>query len=301
MVAASTENKHSDRQGSIYRGRFAPSPTGELHFGSLLAAVGSFLQARSRGGQWLLRIEDIDTPREVPGAAASQIATLEAFGMRPDQPVAFQSRSALFHSQALAQLRALGLAFDCGCSRSMLPGTGIYPGTCRAGLPAGRPARSVRFRVPDAPLAVHDRVFGNFSECLPTICGDFVIRRADGLFAYQLAVVVDDLRAGITEVVRGQDLLESTGRQQALYAALGSKSPDWLHLPLVVDRHGRKLSKSGHADPVARLSRTRALGRVLQALGHQPPPGLRSLEALWSWAIRNWQVERIPREPFELS
>lgn len=301
MVAGPRQNKQSGRDNGCYRGRFAPSPTGPLHFGSLVAAVGSFLQARANRGRWLVRIEDIDPPREVPGAAASQLATLARFGMVSDEPVIYQSRSGELHSRAIECLRADGLAFDCGCSRSDLPASGIYPGTCRNGIAKGKTARSVRFRVPGSPVAVVDQVFGNSCHLLPATSGDFVIRRADGLVAYQLAVVVDDIESGITEVVRGSDLLDSTPRQQALFQALGRPVPKWLHLPLAVDRTGKKLSKSASADPVENSSPAKALALALEALGHLPPPGARSLETLWRWAMVHWEPGRIPRDPFELN
>jgi len=285
---------------AMYRGRFAPSPTGPLHFGSMLAAVGSYLQARARGGEWQVRIEDIDPPREVPGAARDQIETLTRFGMRPDRPPYFQSKSAALHRAALEKLRAAGRAFDCGCTRRDLPASGRYPGTCRDGLPSGRRPRSIRLRVPESPVRYVDRVFGERQEALDAFPGDFVIRRADGLIAYQLAVVVDDHAAGITEVVRGHDLLDSTGRQVALFEALDHPLPSWMHLPLAVDRHGRKLSKSEGADPVRARSEARALKSILAALGHPPPTGARSLDALWRWAIGHWDPARIPREPVEV-
>lgn len=284
-----------------YIGRFAPSPTGPLHFGSLVAAVASHAAARAAGGVWQVRIEDIDPPREVPGAATAQLETLERFGMRPDGPVVLQSRSARRHAAALQRLKSCGRAFDCACSRAELPPSGVYPGTCRDGLPAGREARSVRLRIDPGTIEFSDRVFGAQSFDLARDCGDFVIRRADGLFAYQLAVVVDDAAGGITEVVRGADLLDSTPRQIALYRALGLAEPAWLHVPLVVDAAGRKLSKSAGDDPVDRLRPAAALRLVLEALGHAPPPGRRSLEALWTWVIAAWDPRRIPRQPFELA
>jgi glutamyl-Q tRNA(Asp) synthetase len=298
MDAGDDQNK---RGASGYRGRFAPSPTGPLHFGSLVAALGSYLRAKSVGGRWLLRIEDIDPPREVAGAAAGQIATLERFGLRPDEPVVYQSTSRALHHEALRRLRQAGLAFDCACSRRDLPASGVYPGTCRNGVQAGRPARSVRFRVPEAPLLVTDARFGRTTYRLGEECGDFVIQRADGLIAYQLAVVVDDIAAGITEVVRGRDLLESSARQQALYAALGRPAPAWLHLPLIVDRHGNKLSKSTRADPVDQASTARTLALALTALGHAPPPGVRTAGALLRWGRANFELARVPTEPFELA
>jgi glutamyl-Q tRNA(Asp) synthetase len=266
----------------------------------MLAAVGSYLQARSQGGQWLVRIEDIDPPREVPGAARHQIETLRRFGMLPDLPPMYQSQSAARHQEALKRLLKSGAAFQCGCTRSDLPPSGVYPGTCRNGIPPGRSARSVRLRIDDRPEAFVDRIFGARSVDLALDCGDFVIQRADGLIAYQLAVVVDDLDAGITEVVRGADLLDSSARQQALYRALGAAPPRWVHLPLAVDRSGNKLSKSGGSDPVSNRSPAVTLRLLLTALGHAPPDGARSLSTLWKWALANWSLDRVPREPFEV-
>ncbi|NCO18476.1 MAG: tRNA glutamyl-Q(34) synthetase GluQRS, partial [Gammaproteobacteria bacterium] len=193
-----------------------------------------------------------------------------------------------------------GHAFPCGCTRRDLPTSGIYPGTCRNGLPPGRSARSIRFRIGDQPERFVDRIHGARSVDLTQECGDFVICRGDGLIAYQLAVVVDDLAAGITEVVRGADLLDSSARQQALYRALGAEPPQWVHLPLVVDRSGAKLSKSGGSDPVSTRSPATTLRLLLTALGHPPPSAARSLDALWAWAIANWDLARVPREPFEV-
>lgn len=281
-----------------YIGRFAPSPTGSLHFGSLVAAVGSWLQARANHGTWLVRIEDIDPPRAVPGAARQQLETLRRFGMTADGEVLYQSRFEARHRQALTTLLDGGLAYYCGCSRRELPPSGIYPGTCRNGLPPGKEPRGVRLRSDGCGEVVfHDRVQGQIREYPGSRAGDFIIRRADGLIAYQLAVVVDDAAAGITEVVRGADLLDSTARQIHVYRSLDLPPPDWMHLPLIVDAEGRKLSKSDHDDPVDRDSPAQALRLALRALGHEPPSGSRSLEAIWQWAIANWTTERIPQGP----
>lgn len=282
------------------RGRFAPSPTGPLHFGSMLTALGSFLQARSRGGEWLVRIEDLDRPREVPGAARRQIETLARFGLIPDRPPLYQSQLGAGHAAALRRLLEHNRAFVCGCSRRDLPDSGVYPGTCRNGLAPGKIPRSIRFRVDPGPEHFVDRVFGPQTVDLAESCGDFVIRRADGLIAYQLAVVVDDCAAGITEVVRGADLLDSSARQQALYRALGAPPPCWMHLPLAVDRFGVKLSKSSQADPIDKRSPAVTLRLLLTALGHPPPPGRRSLDGLLQWALSHWEPERVPRTPFEV-
>lgn len=287
-----------DEPSSSYVGRFAPSPTGALHFGSLVAAVGSYLRARSRGGLWLLRIEDLDPPREVPGAAGEQIATLAAFGMQPDAPVLYQSRSARLHQSALEQLLACDAAFWCGCSRRDIPPDGIYPGTCRHGLPPGREPRGVRIRTDDADIECFvDAVQGEYCDHPGRIGGDFIIRRGDGLIAYQLAVVVDDADAGITEVVRGADLIDSTPRQLLVYRRLGLAPPEWMHLPVVTDDSGRKLSKSDGDDPVVARPRSEALRLALRALGHEPPGGARLLGTQMDWALANFDIERIPRGP----
>lgn len=292
MTAA--ETRPLDRR---YVGRFAPSPTGDLHFGSLVAATGSFLQARASGGIWLVRIEDLDPPREVSGAAERQLATLARFGLVSDLPVERQSTFRARHERVIAGLLEAGRAFHCGCSRSDLPDTGIYPGTCRAGLGEGRRRRSIRFAVDSDPVHFRDGIQGPISQTPASQCGDFVVRRADGLIAYQLAVVVDDAAAGVTEVVRGSDLIESTGRQILLQHALNLPRPAYIHLPLVVDRSGRKLSKSDNDDPVHRYPPDIALRLALAALGHEPPAGICALDALWAWGLDNWKLERVPRGP----
>ncbi|MDZ7789805.1 MAG: tRNA glutamyl-Q(34) synthetase GluQRS [Xanthomonadales bacterium] len=288
----------SHAASSAYTGRFAPSPTGALHFGSLVAAVGSFLRARSLGGRWLIRIEDIDPPREVPGAADEQIATLAAFGLLPDAPVSYQSASAKLHERALEQLLASGAAYWCGCSRRHLPPDGIYPGTCRNGIPPGREPRSIRMRTDDAEIECFvDAVQGEYSDHPGRIGGDFIIRRGDGLVAYQLAVVVDDAAAGVTEVVRGADLIDSTPRQLLVFRRLGLDAPGWMHLPVVTDQNGRKLSKSDNDDPVIARPHAEALRLALRALGHEPPKGARILETQLDWALANFEIGRIPLGP----
>lgn len=276
-------------------GRFAPSPTGDLHFGSLLAAVGSFLDARSRGGRWMVRIEDIDPPREVAGAAERQLSLLAHFGMIPDQPPTYQSHSLDRHEAAIARLLDLGKAYPCGCTRRDIGSDGIYPGTCRHAIPPGRRPRSVRFAVGGDSVIFQDRVLGRQIQKPAQQSGDFIIRRSDGLVAYQLAVVVDDAAAGVTDVVRGADLLDSTGRQIMLQRALGLPTPRYLHLPLVVDVSGRKLSKSRSADPVAARPAPAALALALSALGHHPPKRCTRLDSLWDWAFEHWNPQRIPQ------
>ncbi|TVS12375.1 MAG: tRNA glutamyl-Q(34) synthetase GluQRS [Wenzhouxiangella sp.] len=283
-----------------YRGRFAPSPTGELHFGSLVAATGSFLQARASGGQWLIRIEDLDPPREVPGAADRQLETLAEFGLMSDLPVQRQSLFRARHDQALERLLQAGQAFPCACTRKDLPPDGIYPGTCRSGIAAGKTARSIRFRVTSERIRFSDALLGPQEQTPALQCGDFVIRRADGLVAYQLAVVVDDAAAGITQVVRGADLLDSTARQIMLAQALSLAAPEYLHLPLVVDQAGRKLSKSERDDPVRRYPPAAALRLALRALGHEPPPGIGSVEGQLAWATMSWNLAAVPHGPVSI-
>ena len=280
--------------GQAYVGRFAPSPTGDLHFGSLVAAVGSFLQARSHDGQWLVRIEDIDPPREVPDSAEGILAELARFGMHSDLPVLYQSTRGADHQRALELLLERELAFPCGCSRTDLPRGRPYPGTCRAGLPAGRVPRSVRVRIANDPVTIQDQLAGSFREDLAATCGDFVIRRADGLIAYQLAVVVDDAWQGVTEVVRGADLLDSTPRQVYLQGLLGLPTPAYLHLPVVTGADGAKLSKRLRSDPLAGRSAPACLRQALHFLG-QPAPPASNLEELWEWAIEHWNPHTIPR------
>ncbi len=282
---------------SSYIGRFAPSPTGDLHFGSLVAALGSYLQARANNGQWLIRIENIDPPREVAGAAQRQLETLSAHGLIADQPTLWQADSQPDHSAALDRLIQTGKAFQCACTRSDLPPDGVYPGTCRNGLPASKDARSVRLLAGPETIFFQDGLQGHCRQTPARQTGDFVIRRADGLMAYQLAVVVDDAMAGVTEVVRGADLIDSTGRQIMVYQALGLPVPDYLHLPLIVDADGRKLSKSDGDDPVHHQSPAANIRQALETLGHSPPAGQNTVNELLAWAIQHWSTSNIPRGP----
>jgi glutamyl-Q tRNA(Asp) synthetase len=243
-----------------YVGRFAPSPTGPLHFGSLVAAVASYVDARAAGGRWLVRIEDVDEPRTVPGAADSILRCLEAYGLDWDGPVVYQSRRKELYREAL---RGLGLhVFPCGCSRV----SGIYPGTCREGLLPGREPRCWRLRVDERVVEFQDRILGRQRDALAETTGDFVLLRADGFFAYQLAVVVDDQEQGVTDVVRGEDLLESTGRQILLQRLLGYRTPRYAHIPVVRDASGDKLSKQTKAPPVDPNGNDATLRAVLQFL-----------------------------------
>lgn len=290
-------------QASRYRGRFAPSPTGPLHFGSLVAAVGSFLDARSRGGEWLVRIEDLDPPREMPGAAAEILETLEAFELFWDGPVLYQSRRNAIYEEALAQLRARQYLFPCTCSRREIADSGlqgtdgpIYPGTCRTGIRPGGRTPALRVKVLDRTLHFSDRLQGDIHENLAREVGDFVVKRADGLYAYQLAVVVDDAWQGITDVVRGSDLLFSTARQIYLQELLGYPTPGYMHLPVAVNACGEKLSKQTLAEALDIGAKSQLACAALRFLG-QPVPDTAAdmtLSELWRSAATGWDPGCLP-------
>ena len=290
--------------GGCVVGRFAPSPSGPLHFGSMVAALGSSLSARAAGGRWLLRIEDVDTPRIVPGAAEGILRTLEQFGFEGDGPVVWQSRRTDAYRAAFEALRAAGRVFPCACTRKEIAdsalardGTRRYPGTCRDGLAPGREARAWRLRVEPGEVSFDDAVQGPIREDVAADVGDFVLLRADGLFAYQLAVVVDDAEAGVTEVVRGADLLDSTGRQILLQRLLGHPQPRYAHLPVASNAAGEKLSKQTLARAVEGADPARVLVDALDFLGQEPPAGLAEagLAAVWAWARQHWSMVRVPR------
>jgi glutamyl-Q tRNA(Asp) synthetase len=277
--------------------RFAPSPTGPLHLGSLLAAVGSYLDARSAGGRWLVRIEDLDTPRVIPGCADTMLRTLEAFGFEWDGEVLFQSHRRAAYAEALDRLSALGRAFHCSCSRKDLADqddeAGGYPGTCRAGPTKSGPT-SMRFRVSDRPIHFDDLFLGPQHFDLST-CGDVVVRRRDGLASYQLAVVVDDAFQSVTRVVRGADLLASTPWQIDLQDALGLPTPIYGHLPLLLEPDGTKLSKSRRAAPLDPSAAPALLTSTLTYLSQSPPPDLAhsSIKDVWKWALEHWNPQAL--------
>lgn len=269
----------------------------------MVAALGSCLSARSRQGRWLLRIEDVDVPRSVPGAAEGILRTLEAFGFAWDGDVIWQSRRTAAYREAFARLEAEGYLFGCACTRKEMAdstltrdGTRRYPGTCRAGLPAGREARAWRLRVPPGRIAFVDGIQGGIDEDVSAEVGDFVLLRADGLFAYQLAVVVDDAETGVTEVVRGADLLDSTARQIVLQRMLAYPTPAYAHLPVATNGAGEKLSKQTLARSVEGARPAQVLVDALDFLGQGPPPGLAAcgLDEVWQWALRNWSMTRVP-------
>ena len=275
-----------------YVGRFAPSPSGPLHDGSLVAAMASYLDARAHRGAWLLRIEDIDTPRVAAGADRRIMAQLRALGMRWDGEPVWQTRRHEAYQRAFERLRADGRVYGCVCARRELP-AGPYPGTCRPGaasaanaVPARR-VRSWRFRVEPGREAFVDRWQGPQSQDVAAEVGDFIVRRADGLWAYQLAVVVDDGWQGVTDVVRGADLLDSTARQRQLARALGLPCPRTLHVPLVLDTSGRKLSKQNHAPALDTDRPLECLQKAWRALGFEPVPA-GDTEEFWPAAIARW-------------
>ena len=279
-------------------GRFAPSPTGPLHPGSLVAALGSWLMARRAGGRWVVRIEDLDTPREVPGAARAQLRTLAACGMLPDGPVQYQSRHGARYAAALARLLDAGEAFECHCSRAELAARGGIHRRCVSG--ASRPDPAIRLRVPDdCRIGFEDAVRGHHVQDLAREVGDFVLRRADGLWAYQLAVVVDDAAQGVTQVVRGADLLDSTPRQILLQQRLGLPTPGYAHLPLVPGPDGRKLSKSLAALPIHDHAPLPALAAAWTVLG-QDPDAVAHVDTparFLDRALAAFDPGRIPRGP----
>lgn len=239
-----------------------------------------------------MRIEDIDPPREVRGSASRILSDLKRLGMIPDEQILYQSTRKASYEEAVERLLDQGQAYWCGCSRADLPASGIYPGTCRSGLQPGRKPRSVRLRTDGADVTVADRLQGKIAETLESSTGDFVIRRADDLPAYQLAVVIDDAFQDISDIVRGADLLESTARQVYLQRQLGLPTPRYAHVPVVLGPGDTKLSKRFHSDPISSCAAV-AVETALRFLGHEPPSSL-SVETLWEWAIENWDLDKVP-------
>lgn len=288
-------------------GRFAPSPTGPLHFGVLVAALGSYLLARSSHGHWLLRIEDLDLPREVPGAADAMLLLLEKLAFEWDGEILYQSTRFDRYRQIIQQLQEQGRVFECSCSRREIlasaphPGEEgpVYPGTCRQGAKTTRAQRALRLQVEDRRISYRDGVFGEQSQNLRQAVGDFVLHRADGVFAYQLAVVVDDIDSGVTQVVRGADLLSSTPRQLFLYACLKQPAPEYFHLPLALGNDAEKLSKRhGESGLVTAENGSVALWHALDFLGQQPPAELSAANPaeILDWGIENFSPVDIQSE-----
>ncbi|MEJ2130092.1 MAG: tRNA glutamyl-Q(34) synthetase GluQRS [Gammaproteobacteria bacterium] len=280
---------------SAYIGRFAPSPTGPLHLGSLLAALASYVDARAHRGAWLVRMEDLDPPREVRGAQDEILRSLEAHGLQWDQEIMRQSARSEHYATALSKLTDRGLIFRCRCTRRELEGA-IYPGTCRSRRVSVNEAHALRVRVPDASITFTDLNLGKVSQNLARDVGDFIVRRRDGLHAYQLAVVVDDEAQNVTHVVRGSDLLDNTPRQIFLQRALGLATPSYLHVPVITTPGGRKLSKQTGARALDSTRASDNLRDVLRRLGHPPPNALCGAKPrdLLRWAVTHWQREKLP-------
>lgn len=303
---------HSEHRPGKIIGRFAPSPTGPLHLGSLVAAVGSYALAKRAGGEWLLRIEDLDVPRIIPGLADDILRTLEALGFEWDGTVNYQSQRNGFYQAAIDYLIKQGIAYACGCSRAEIamiasaphdPNGGVaYPGLCRDGLPEGKIERAYRVKVYDDLIDFRDGIMGRYSQALSASSGDFVIQRADGPFAYHLAVVVDDGETGVNQVVRGADLLSSTPRQIYLQKLLGYATPAYYHLPLVTGPDGAKLSKRDNAVSLAEGRDLRREGGFLLIgallfLGQDPPADLISAPCteILAWAVAHFDPHLVPR------
>ena len=278
----------------MYRGRFAPSPTGPLHFGSLVAALASFLEARQQGGQWLVRMEDTDTPRCSAAAAEAILQVLIELGFRWDGEVEYQSRRTALYQKELGRLGAH--VFACSCSRKEISESaeGRYPGTCRDGIETGKPVRALRLRVRDELVRFEDSLQRVCESNLEQDLGDFVLLRpSSGIYSYQLAVVVDDEAQGVTHVVRGADLLDSTPRQIYLQRLLGYRQLRYMHIPVATGQDGEKLSKQTLAPAIEGRQAARLLDQALRFLGQEPPSGL-SQEDLWVWANSNWSAAKIP-------
>lgn len=289
----------------MYIGRFAPSPTGLLHIGSLLTAVASYADARAHQGKWLVRIEDLDPPREMPGAAADILHTLEAFGFKWDGEVAYQSRRYDLYQDTLDRLKAAGLVYPCYCSRKDWQAAAtqgadgfVYNGRCRN--PQQRPDTqnkmpAWRIQVPNRVIGFSDGIVGQYAQNLAHDIGDFVLLRADGYWAYQLAVVADDADQGITHIVRGQDLLVSTPRQIYLQQCLGVPTPSYAHLPLLTNNQGQKWSKQTLAPALDLNQKEQLLRQVLTYLNLPEAPTVNRPQELLDWAVAHWQMDKIPK------
>lgn len=291
----------------MYVGRFAPSPTGQLHFGSLVAAVSSYCEAKTHDGKWLLRMEDLDKPREVKGAATTILKQLEAFGFEWDDTILYQSQRSEFYADALALLKNQHLVYPCTCTRREIADSSlhlgiegaIYPGTCLHHAIKDNAATAWRIKTPNKIFCFNDAIQGNTCQNLHQDIGDFILKRADGLFAYQLAVVVDDAAQGVTNIVRGADLLNSTPRQIYLQQMLHYSTPYYAHVPIACNSAGEKLSKQTLASPLQTEKNTYHLFCALQFLGQRPPRSLQfeTPKIIWQWAKSNWQLAKIP--PFK--
>lgn len=282
-----------------YIGRFAPSPSGPLHFGSLIAALGSYFQAKSQQGKWLVRIEDLDPPREMPGASTLILQAIEAYGLHWDGEVVYQSqRHTLYQDQIEAWLES-GQAYYCDCTRKQIKQMGgFYLGTCRYKKPTLTENCAVRLRVDTPVESFFDQKHGEIHIPKALAQEDFIIKRRDGLFAYNLAVVLDDIDQGVTEVVRGADLIEPTGRQISLYHCLHKTPVSYLHLPLAMDGNGNKLSKQNHATAIDIQNPKPTLLKAMRFLGFEIKQEISdaSIDEIIFWGSQNWHVEQLPRE-----
>lgn len=297
--------KIDDNYSARYRGRFAPSPTGSLHLGSLVAAMGSYLDAKSNHGEWLVRIDDLDPPRVVPGASKKILTTLEKLGMEWDGEVVYQSQRTALYQKALASLGELDQIYPCTCTRKEIADAGvmgtsgpIYPGTCRNYHSVRDKACAWRIKTRDDLIAFQDTISGSVCQRLSHEVGDFVLQRADGVYAYQLAVVVDDNDQNMTHIVRGADLQDSTPRQIYLQQLLGYPVPTYMHLPIVTNSAGEKLSKQTRAASVDLSNLLGQLITALRFLGQEPPEDLSNsdIPSFWQWAIENWLPSKVPRK-----
>ncbi|OAI01958.1 glutamyl-Q tRNA(Asp) ligase [Methylomonas methanica] len=279
-----------------YIGRFAPSPTGPLHLGSLYTALASYLDARQHKGLWLLRIDDLDTPRNMPGASDDILNCLQSFGLHWDGEVDYQSQHLDQYEQTLVELQNRHALYPCTCSRSLLANSPlIYPGYCRAKAQSTDKPHALRVKTADILIHFIDALQGDITQNLASEHGDFIVKRKDGIIAYQLACVVDDQRQKVNRVVRGYDLLDSTPKQQYLQHLLGYSSPLYMHIPLIVDREGNKLSKQTRAEAVSPNQAGPTLFLLLTLLKQNPPPDLRlaAIDSILEWAIEHWQTERL--------
>lgn len=305
LNTANTQSHAREKQDPHYRGRFAPSPSGLLHMGSLVTATGSYLQAKSQQGEWLVRIDDIDPPREQSGASEHILNTLEAFGFEWDGDVLYQHQNQQHYQEAVMQLLKKKLAYSCSCSRAQImklnprkDGKIIYPGTCRTGARANFAEQSIRLRCDENVIEFFDVLQGKQRFNLEKSQGDFIIQRRDGYFSYHLASGIDDAEQGITEVVRGADLLECTPCQLHVQNKLQLASPQYCHLPIIVNPDGQKLSKQSHAEAIHPDNAVSLLYNALILLGQSPPADIMdaSRDELWQWAIRHWQIKDVPAD-----
>ncbi len=288
-----------------YRGRFAPSPTGALHFGSLIAAVGSYLEAKSHNGEWLVRIENLDKPREIPAASHEIFRALEILGMEWDHEVIYQDQRKDTYENILTILNKRGLTYSCACTRKEIADSSItgisgqiYAGTCRNNVQNKDRPGAVRIKTDNNIIEFEDSLYGLISQRLESETGDFILRRSDGIYAYQLAVVADDATQGITNVVRGADLLDSTPRQIYLQKLLGYSTPTYMHLPVAVNNQGEKLSKQTKAALLDISNPVKQLVEAVNFLGQESPIELlgSNVSSFWKWAIENWHPEKIHKK-----